>query len=158
MNKNTLSHAIPIINEVNAEKSAVKAQIRWPGALKKLLLWLKGEKANKTFAPDPAAELIAQIENEEVASIVRDLHYRTPRSLQAMRKICEECFILPNDCPYYDYTIFDVKKAIRRLVDKPRQTHGQVVEELQKINNELAYHLNEYLEETSGLKDSEATL
>ena len=158
MTKNTLSHAIPIINEVNVEKSAVKAQIRWPGALKKLMLWLKGEKGNKVLTPDPAAEIIAQIENEEVASIVKDLHYKTPKSLQAMRNICEECFILPNDCPYYDYSIFDVKKAIRRLVDKPRQTHGQVVEELLKINNELAYHLHEYLEETSGLKDSEVTL
>ena len=160
MNKNTLSHAIPIINEVNVEKSAVKAQIRWSGALmKKLMLWLKGEKANKTFAPDPAAELITQIENEEVASTVRDLHYRTPGSLQAMRRICEACFILPNDClSMITDSIFDVKKAIRRLVDKPRHTHGQVVEELLKINNELAYHLHEYLEETSGLKDSEVTL
>ena len=77
-NKEMLSHAIPIIQETIAERPAVKAQIRWPGALKKLMLWFKGEKGNKVFTPDPAAEIIAQIENEEVASIVKDLHYKTP--------------------------------------------------------------------------------
>ena len=143
-NKEMLSQTIPIIRETIAERPEVKAQIRWPGALQKFMLWLKGDK---TFTPDPAAELIAQIENEEVASIVRDLHYKTPKSLQAMRKICEECFILPDDCPYYDYSIFDVKKATRRLSVQPRHTHSQVVTELQKINHELANHLNEYLEE-----------
>ena len=147
-NKEMLSHAIPIIQETIAERPVVKTQIRLPGALKKLMLWLKGEKGNIAFAPDPAAELIAQIENEEVANIVRDLHYKTPKSLQAMRKICEECFILPDDCPYYDYSIFDVKKATRKLIAQPNRTHSRVVEELQKINHELAYHLNEYLEET----------
>jgi len=157
-NKEMLSHAIPIIQETIAERPAVKAQTRWPGALKKLMLWLKGEKGNKVLTPDPAAEIIAQIENEEVASIVKDLHYKTPKSLQAMRNICEECFILPNDCPYYDYTIFDVKKAIRRLAVQPKHAHSQVVEELQKINHELAYHLNEHLEDISDRKDPKATL
>jgi hypothetical protein len=147
-NKEMLSHTIPLIQETIAERPAVKHQIRWPGALKKLMLWLKGENENKTFAPDPAAELIAQIEDEDIANIVKGLHYRTPKSLQAMRKICEECFILPDDCPYYDYSIFDVKKAIRKLAVQPKHTHSQVVIELQKINHELAYHLNEYLEET----------
>jgi hypothetical protein len=147
-NKEMLSHTIPLIQETIDERPAVKHQIRWPGALKKLMLWLKGENENKTFAPDPAAELIAQIEDEDIANIVKGLHYRTPKSLQAMRKICEECFILPDDCPYYDYSIFDVKKAIRRLAVQPKHTHSQVVIELQKINHELAYHLNEYLEET----------
>ena len=63
-----------------------------------------------------------------------------------MRKSCQECFILPDDCPYYDYSIFDVKKAVRRLEVQPKHTHSQVVVELQKINQELAYHLNESLE------------
>ena len=143
-----LSHTIPIIHETVAKQPAVKAPIRWPSALNKLMDWLRGENENKTFTPDPAAEIIAQIENEEVASIVRDLHYKTPKSLQAMRKICEDCFILPDDCPHYDYSIFDVKKATRKLAVQPKHTHSQVVEELQKINHELAYHLNEYLEET----------
>jgi hypothetical protein len=144
-NKEMLSHTIPVIHETIAEQPAVKALTRWPGPLKKFIDWLKGE--DETFTPDPAAEIIAQIENEEVATIVRDLHYKTPKSLQAMRKICEECFILPDDCPYYDYSIFDVKKATRRLVVQPKHTHSQVVEELQKINHELASHLNEYLDE-----------
>lgn len=156
-NKEMLSQTIPIIRETIAERPAVKAQIRWPSALQKFMLWLKGEKGNKTLTPDPAAELIAQIENEEVASIVRDLHYKTPKSLQAMRKICEECFILPDDCPHYDYSIFDVKKATRKLSVQPRHTHSQVVTELQKINHELANHLNEYLEETLEAVELEAT-
>ena len=146
-NKEMLSQTIPVIQETIAERPEVKAQIRWPGALKKLMLWLKGEKGNKALTPDPAAEIIAQIANEEVAAIVRDLHYKTPKSLQAMRKTCEECFILPDDCPHYDYSIFDVKKAIKKLIVQPKHTHSKVVEELQQINHELAYHLNEYLEE-----------
>lgn len=76
--------------------------------------------------------LISQIADKEVANIVRDLHYRSPKSLQAMRKACEQCFILPDDCPYYDYSIFDVKKATRRLAQYPKQTHAQVVVELRK--------------------------
>jgi hypothetical protein len=145
-NKEMLSHPIPIIQETIAEHPVDTHKIRLPNALQKFIDWLKGE--DETFTPDPAAEIIAQIENEEVATIVRDLHYKTPKSLQAMRKICEECFILPDDCPYYDYSIFDVKKATRRLVVQPKHTHSQVVEELQKINHELAYHLDEYLDES----------
>jgi hypothetical protein len=148
-NKEMLSHTIPVIHEAVAEQPAVKSPIRLPSPLKKFMAWLKGEE-NKTFTPDPAVKIIAQIENEEVAIIVRDLHYKTPKSLQAMRKICEECFILPDDCPHYDYSTFDVKKATKRLVAQPKHTHNKVVEELQKINHELAYHLNEYLEETQG--------
>ena len=148
MNKETLSHIIPVIHETVPKQPAVKAQTRLPGPLTKFMHWLKGETDNKNFAPDPAAEIIARIESEEVASNVKDLHYKTPKSLQAMRKICEECFILPDDCPYYDYSIFDVKKATRKLIAQPNRTHSRVVEELQKINHELAYHLNEYLEET----------
>ena len=139
---------IPVIEGTMTGEPAHSARSQWEKMLGNFWLWFKGEKGNKTFTPDPAADLIAQIENEEVASIVRDLHYRTPKSLQAMRKICEECFILPDDCPYYDYSIFDVKKATRRLSVQPRHTHSQVVTELQKINHELANHLNEYLEET----------
>ena len=138
---------IPVIEGTMTGEPAHNARSQWGKMLGNFWLWLKGEKGNKTFTPDPAADLIAQIENEEVASIVRDLHYRTPKSLQAMRKICEECFILPDDCPYYDYSIFDVKKATRKLSVQPKHTHSQVVTELQKINHELANHLNEYLEE-----------
>ena len=156
-NKEMLSHTIPIIQETIAERPVVKTQIRLPGALKKLMLWLKGEKGNIAFAPDPAAELIAQIENEEVANIVRDLHYKTPKSLQAMRNTCQECFILPDDCLYWNYTIFDIKKATKRFAAQPEHTHHQVIVELQKINNELAYHLNEHLEEASEPEELTAT-
>ena len=60
-NKEMLSQTIPIIRETIAERPAVKSQIRWPSAMQKFMLWLKGENGNKTFTPDPAAELIAQI-------------------------------------------------------------------------------------------------
>ena len=146
-NKEMLSHTIPIIHETIAGHPADTHEAKWTYPLKKFMLWLKGEKGNKTLTPDPAAEIIAQIANEEVAAIVRDLHYKTPKSLQAMRKTCEECFILPDDCPHYDYSIFDVKKAIKKLIVQPKHTHSKVLEELQQINHELAYHLNEYLEE-----------
>jgi hypothetical protein len=55
--------------------------------------------------------------------------------------------MLPDDCPYYDYSIFDVKKAIKRLMAQPENIRGEIVIELQKVNHELAYHLHEYLEE-----------
>jgi hypothetical protein len=147
-NKEMLSHAIPVIEGTMTGEPAHNARSQWEKMLGNFWHWFKGEKGNKTFTPDPAADLIAQIENEEVANIVKGLHYRTPKSLQAMRKSCQKCFILPDDCPYYDYTIFDVKKATRKLIAQPKRTHSRVVIELQKINHELAYHLNEYLEET----------
>ena len=146
-NKEMLSHTIPIIQGTTAVKPADVHGTKSPSFLEKFMLWLKGESGNKTLNPDPAAEVIAQIEDKEVAAIVRDLHYKTPKSLEAMRKICEECFVLPEDCPHYDYSLFDVKKAIKKLNAHPAHTHSKVVEELQMINNELAYHLNEYLEE-----------
>lgn len=149
-NKEILSQTIPIIQGTAAGHPGDTHETKSTGALKKFIAWLKGETDNKNLTPDPAAEIIAQIENGEVAAIVRDLHYKTPKSLQAMRKICEECFVLPEDCPHYDYSIFDVKKATKKLVVQPKHTHAQVVAELQKINHELAYHLNEYLEETEG--------
>jgi hypothetical protein len=64
----------------------------------------------------------------------------------AMRKSCQECFNLPDDCPYYDYTIFDVKRAIKKLALHPRQVQFQVVQELKNVNKELANHLRGYLE------------
>ena len=146
-NKEMLSHTIPIIQGTTAGQPAGVHGTKSPSFLEKFMLWLKGESGNKTLTPDPAAEVIAQIEDKEVAAIVSDLHYKTPKSLEAMRKICEECFVLPEDCPHYDYSLFDVKKAIKKLNAHPAHTHSKVVEELQMINNELAYHLNEYLEE-----------
>ena len=145
-----LSSTLPVIHDISQEKSGgAEGGTRqgWPGALNKIWLNLKGENKGKKATTDPAAAIILQIEDREVATIVREIHYRTPKSLKAMRKACEQCFILPDDCPYYDYSIFDVKKATRRLENYPKQTHKQVVAELSKINQELACHLSDYLEQ-----------
>ena len=146
MNKEILSHPIPVIRDSKADQPAYSQKSSRKGLLHKFWLWLKGEKKNTTFAPDPAAGVIDLIVDKEVAGIVKDLHYKTPRSLMAMRKSCQECFNLPDDCPYYDYTIFDVKKAIKKLALHPRLVQFQVVQELKKVNTELANHLREYLE------------
>jgi hypothetical protein len=157
MNKETLSHIIPVIHETVPKQPAVKAQTGLPGPLTKFMHWLKGDKENKSFAPDPAAEIIARIENAEIAGFVKDLHYKTPKSLQAMRNTCQECFVLPDDSLYWDYTIFDIKKAKKRFAAQLEHSHLQVIVELQKVNNELAYHLNEYLEEISEPEELAAT-
>jgi len=146
MNKEMLSHAIPVIRDSIADEPAYDSKLPRKGLLHKFWLWLRGEKKKATITPDPAAGVIALIADQEVAGIVRDLHYKTPRSLMAMRKSCQECFMLPDDCPYYDYSIFDVKKAIKKLALHPRQVQFQVVQELKNINTELANHLGEYLE------------
>ena len=146
MNKEILSHAIPVIRDAIADQPGYGSKFPRKGLLHRFWLWLRGEKKNATFAPDTAAGVIALIVDREVAGIVRDLHYKTPRSLMAMRKSCQECFMLPDDCPYYDYSIFDVKKAIKKLAHHPRQVQFQVVQELKNVNTELANHLREYLE------------
>jgi len=148
-NKEMLSSSLPVIQDIaDVASGESENSIRdgWPNVLKKVWLYLKGENKEAARMPDPAAAIIQQIADREVADIVRTLHYRTPKSLEAMRKACEQCFVLPDDCPYYDYSIFDVKKAFKRLMDQPRHTHGPVVAELRKINRELADHLSEELE------------
>lgn len=144
--KKALSQTIPVIHGTIIGQPVDDTSIKLGNVLQKIWQYLKGGNEDKRREPDPALAIILQIEDQEVAKIVRDLHYKTPKSLQAMRKVCEECFILPDDCPYYDYSIFDVKKAVRRLVVQPKHTYEQTIVELQKINQELAYHLNEYLE------------
>jgi hypothetical protein len=147
--KAMFSSSLPVIRNINQDKSAApddSTPSGWSNLLKKVWFYLKSENKEKTDTPDPAAAIIVQIEDKAVAGIVRELHYRTPKSLKAMRNACESCFVLPDDCPYYDYSIFDVKKAFRKLADQPKQTQMQVVEELQKINQELAYHLSDCLE------------
>jgi len=145
-NKKMLSQTIPIMQGSIAGQSIDKAPTKLDNLLQKFWRYLIGEKENRRKGPDLATAIILQIEDQEVARIVKDLHYRTPQSLKAMRKACEQCFVLPDDCPYYDYSIFDVKKATKRFTAQPKHTHKQVIEELQKINNELAYHLKESLE------------
>jgi len=148
-NKEMLSSSLPLIQDISQKKSNLSGgniTKIWSGALKTIWLYLKGDDTEKISAPDPAAAIILQIENKEVAGIVRDLHYTTPKSLKAMREACEQCFVLPDDCPYYDYSIFDVKKAIKRLTVHPKHTRSQVAQKLEKINRELAHHLYECME------------
>lgn len=148
-NKNMLASPIPVIKDLSQDKLVAAGEgsaTKWYVALKKAWHYVAGKNKEKVLEPDPAVAIIQQIEDREVARIVRDLHYRTPKSLKAMRNACESCFVLPDDCAYYDYSIPDVKKAIKRLTVQPAHTHQKVVIELQKINQELANHLAEYLE------------
>ena len=143
------SAALPVIQDISQDTATEpegSSRSGWPNVLRKVWLYLKGEKKQTKRTPDPAAAIILQIEDKVVAGIVRDLHYRTPKSLEAMRNACEQCFVLPDDCPYYDYSIFDVKKAFKKLMAQPKHTHADVVAELRKINRELAHHLSEELE------------
>jgi len=148
-NKNMLASPIPAIKDLSQDKLVAAGEgsdTKWSVTLKKAWQHVTGKNKEKVLEPDPAVAIIHQIEDREVARIVRDLHYRTPKSLKAMRNACESCFVLPDDCAYYDYSIPDVKKAIKRLTVQPAHTHQQVVIELQKINQELANHLAECLE------------
>jgi hypothetical protein len=155
--KALFSSSLPVIRNIGQDKSVATDASNptgWSTLLKKIWFYLRPGNNEKTDTSDPTAAIIAQveaaiiaqIEDKGVAGIVRELHYRTPKSLQAMRNACESCFVLPDDCPYYDYSIFDVKKAFRKLADQPRHIQTQVVWELQKINQELAGHLADCLE------------
>ncbi len=117
--------------------------------LGKLSAYLTGGKAKKPSGPDLAAPVIARIEDARVAAIVKELHYRTPKSLKAMRDACQKCFVVPEDCSYWDYSIFDVTKAMKKLKVHPEETYDQVVVELKKVNQELALHIYESLDEDS---------
>ena len=145
-NKEMLSEPIPIIHETTTQLPYANNKNKGNAVFGRILLWLRGKKKTAAFTLDPAAGVIALIADQTVASIVKDLHYKTPRSLMAMRKSCQDCFMLPDDCPYYDYSIFDVKKAIKKLAIHSRHIQFQVVEELKRVNSELANHLTEYLE------------
>jgi hypothetical protein len=114
--------------------------------LKKVLLYFKGEKKDVRATPDPAAAVIAQISNSRIRQLVKELHYLTPASLKAIRKTCPDCFFLPEDCPYEDYSIPDVKKAVKRINAQAELSSdpSRVIGELGKVNRELAYHLNEH--------------
>ena len=52
---------------------------------------------------------------------------------------------LPDDCKFIDYSILNVKKAVGKLAPYPPYVRQKVIEELEKINPELAYHLREHL-------------
>ena len=141
---------IPVIQDaVNGQHAETVSSIsnKASSLLDKIWARLTGADEKKPAGPDLAAPVIAQIEDARVAAIVKELHYRTPKSLKAMRDACQKCFILPEDCPYWDYSIFDIKKAMKRLAAYPEDTYGQVVEELKKVNRELAHHIHESLDE-----------
>lgn len=52
---------------------------------------------------------------------------------------------LPDDCKFIDYSVLDVKKAAKKLAHHPMYIQEKVLDELDKINTELAYHLRERL-------------
>jgi hypothetical protein len=128
-----------------SDGSGTTIRMRLENLLTKMGFHLPGETEIKASAPDPAFQVIMQIEDVQVRSLVRMLHYRTPRSLKAMREACQKCFILPEDCPYIDYSIFDVKKAVKQVKPYPLHIGKEVIKELAKVNTELAGHLRESL-------------
>lgn len=116
--------------------------------LKSLWLYLKGPKVNASKAPDPAVAIILQIADVQLRQLIKELHYLTPTSLKTMRGICQECFILPEDCVYVDYSIPDVNKAIKRINAHPvfASRPELIVAELGKVNEELTRHLREHFD------------
>ena len=116
--------------------------------LKNYWQYLLGERKPKSLILDPAFEVINQINDTQIRTMVKELHFRTPRSLKAMREVCQECFMLPDDCPYVDYSIFDVKKAVKKINSKAMEhlSKKEVINELANVNNELAYHLREHFD------------
>jgi hypothetical protein len=146
--KDTPSSAISGMQDSGREesgKSGKTFKTQLENLLTKMGFHLKGADIKEDTAPDPAAQIIMEIEDVQVRSIVRLLHYRTPRTLKTMRESCQKCFILPEDCPYVDYTILDVKKAVKQLQQHPFHIELAVITELAKVNAELAGHLREAL-------------
>jgi hypothetical protein len=137
------------IQDMVQEQTGEPVSNKASSLLGKLSAYLTGGKAKKPSGPDLAAPIIARIEDARVAAIVTELHYRTPKSLKAMRDACQKCFVVPDDCPYWDYSIFDVTKAMKKLKIHPEETYEQVVVELKKVNQELALHIYESLDDAS---------
>ncbi|MEW5747067.1 MAG: hypothetical protein AB1805_16685 [Nitrospirota bacterium] len=52
----------------------------------------------------------------------------------------------PDDCTFIDYSILDVRKAEKKLRPYPPYIREEVVQELEKLNPELALHLRELLD------------
>ncbi len=146
-NKNTFSTTIPY------NENTLQARPAWPvkgirAQLKKIWLYLKGENKQVSSVLDPAIEVINQINDNQIRAMVKELHFRTPRSLKAMREVCQECFMLPDDCPYVDYSIFDVNKAVKKMNSESMGllSREEVINELANVNSELACHLREYFD------------
>ena len=58
-----------------------------------------------------SVELSGQSLELFVESLVQKLDRSTPKFLKYLTDSCPSCMDLPDDCPYVDYSIFDVKKA-----------------------------------------------
>lgn len=114
----------------------------------RVLLSFKGAEAKASSAPDPAIAIIMQIDDLQMRTMIKELHYLTPTSLKTMRGICQECFFLPEDCAYIDYSIPDVNKAIKRIKSHAvlSSSPEKIINELAKVNGELTRHLQDYFE------------
>jgi len=149
-NKNMLflsGHCGEVASPALPADPAGSAGLHLSSMLERLSCYFKGEK-DANPAPDPAMAIIAEISDPEVRTMVQELHCLTPPSLKTMREACEECFFLPDDCSYVDYSIPDVNKAVRRIHSHPElsASPGRVVSELAKVNGELARHLQEHFD------------
>jgi hypothetical protein len=127
--------------------SADNVRMQPPGFWEKLSRYFKGGN-DASPAPDPALAIINEIPDHQVRMLVKELHYLTPPSLKTMREACESCFFLPENCSYFDYSIPDVNKAIKRINSHPAlsASPGRVVRELARVNGELARHLRDHFD------------
>jgi hypothetical protein len=147
-NKNplpTASHYAEASFQEHSEWFLRQAGVQLARILKRTNLYFKGETKARP-APDPAQAVIDRIEDLPLRTTVKELHYLTPPSLKIMRDHCPQCFFLPEDCPYVDYSIPDVRKAVKRINSHPvfSASPEKVIDELEKVNFELACHLREH--------------
>jgi hypothetical protein len=120
-----------------------QAKIQLGQMLDDLAVFFRGRGKKEIQSSDPAIAVINQIEDVEVRTLVKELHFLTPRTLKKMRDACTKCFMVPDDCPYVDYSIPDINKAIKRMKTGAAATASpqMIINELAKVNSELAQHL-----------------
>jgi len=135
--------SLAAVSEARPAVFAQPAPSRLGKILRGLILYLKGGGKKIDPTPDPALAIINEIRDTEIRTLVKELHFLTPRTLKSMRDACTKCFIVPEDCPYVDYSIIDINKAVKRIKAKPAQAAApeMVLDELAKVNTELAHHL-----------------
>jgi len=92
-------------------------------------------------------ELSGQGLTELIQSLVLDIDQKTPKFLKYLTDSCPSCMDLPDDCKYIDYSIFDVNNAYKKLIVYPEYIQRDVINDLEKINPELGYHLRQRLME-----------
>lgn len=142
------NHQNPAVSGAQSAGPAKRAWLFLLNILKRMRLYLKGTGAKASTVPDPAVAIIMQITDVQLRHLIKELHYLTPTSLKTMRGICQECFILPEDCVYVDYSIPDVNKAIKRINAHPvfAARPELIIAELAKVNEELTRHLREHFD------------